>query len=95
MVFGPSISAFVCKVLYIPKIAVPTKCIRLLDFLKKLCAVYIVCQILVFNAINTIVTNMEGNIFVIISNILTPVLNILNIGFQIPKVLSIVALVPM
>jgi hypothetical protein len=34
---------------------------------------------------------MEGNIFVIISNNLTPVCNNLIICFQIPKVLSIVA----
>jgi hypothetical protein len=43
------------------KIAVPIR-FRFLDSLKNFCALYCVCQILVFNAINTIVTDMEGNI---------------------------------
>ena len=51
---------FVCNFYFIPKIAVRN---RFLDFLKNLLCNYFVCiRILVFSAIHTIVTDMEGNI---------------------------------
>ena len=43
----------------VPKITVP---IMFLDSLNNFCALYCVCQILVFNAINRTATDMEGNI---------------------------------
>ena len=57
--FQGIIQLSICKVLFIPKIAVP---LRFLDSLTNFLHLYCVCQILVFNAIHTIITDVEGNI---------------------------------